>query len=419
MRVAALQRAMTRYHAGRMSRRDVLGLAGKLGLTAAAVALLGATKASAASPKGHSGHNARLQEGSPEGGPPPVATPQLGEQPDGTRIWKVLAGAMIMEELAEINAFLPGEITINAGDSIFFEMMGFHAVSFLSGGEVQPVFIPAEGAAPVATPPASAAAYPQLMFNPAVLFPAGGPAYDGTGYVNSGVALDPSTPPFVLKFTTPGTYEYLCPIHPNYMRARVIVQEAGADLPMDQAGVDQVAAEQLAAYMSTVQELKTQYGAATPAAADGATTHEVAVGPGQESVELLAFLPAELSIKAGDTVRWSYRGSISPHTVTFLGGAEQPEDIIIAPPAGGPPQVFVSPITFFPSDKPATYNGQGFVNSGYMGVLPEFLGIQYDSPDTFELTFDTPGEYKYYCIIHAGGPDDPVGQSMVGRISVS
>ncbi len=415
MRLAALQRAMTRYHAGRMSRRDVLGLAGKLGLTAAAVALLGATKASAASPKGHSGHNARLQEGSPEGGPPPVATPQLGEQPDGTRIGKVVVGAMIMEELAEINAFLPGEITINAGDSIFFEMMGFHAVSFLSGGEVQPIFIPAEGAAPVATPPASAAAYPQLMFNPAVLFPAGGPAYDGTGYVNSGLP-DPSAPPFTLTFAQPGTYEYLCLVHPAMMKARVVVQEQGAERPHDQAFYDRQAAEQQEAILEQGRALIARYSQATPAAgAAGGNTWEVTAGVGEGQAQVLRFLPERLEVRAGDTVRWVNRAHTEPHTVTFVDGGAPPEFVLVEPQAGGPPLLVLNPEVMQRAGGKA-YGGEGYANSGWLQEESPELYAGFEAPHTYELAFEAPGEFAYYCALHAGGPDDPHG--MTGTITV-
>jgi hypothetical protein len=53
--------------------------------------------------------------------PAPASTPQLGEQPDGTHIWKVQVACMEMENLIDLQAFFPKEITINAGDAIFFE----------------------------------------------------------------------------------------------------------------------------------------------------------------------------------------------------------------------------------------------------------------------------------------------------------
>jgi plastocyanin len=36
--------------------------------------------------------------------------------------------------------------------------------------------------------------------------------------------------------------------------------------------------------------------------------------------------------------------------------------------------------------------------------------------DTYELTFTAAGEFPYYCILHAGGPDDENG--MIGTVIV-
>ncbi len=244
--------------------------------------------------------------------------------------------------------------------------------------------------------------------------PAGGETYDGTSDLNSGISVfrDPAVP-FAPTFTTPGTYECRCEIHPG-MVAKITVQEAGGQLPMDQAVIDQLAADQMADYLARGQALIAQYSQrrATPSAG-GATVHEVAAGVNDGQVEPLRFLPAEVSIKAGDTVRWTNLSQISPHTVTFLGGEPPVEDIVPEPQPAGPPKFVLNPASFFPSQKPAAYNGQGLVNSGYIGQAPAFNGAE------FELTFDTPGEYRYYCILHAGGPDDPIDQSMVGVITVS
>lgn len=410
-RVAAIQRVMMRYQAGQMNRRQVVKALSGLGLATTGLALFGraATKAGSGA-----GQTASSQAKFQEGAPPPAATPVLGQRADGTTVWRVLAGGMDMAALLEVNAFLPGEITINAGDSVFFDfgMGGFHNVAFRSGGESLPLFVPDETAG---TP--AAGGPPKLLFNPAIAFPTsptGGDTYAGTGDLNSGVSFfrDPAVP-FAPTFTTPGTYEYRCEIHPG-MVAKITVQEAGSELPMDQAAIDQMAAEQLADYLARGQALIEQYSQpqATPVAG-GATVHEVAAGASDGQVEPLRFMPAEISIKAGDTVRWTNHSQISPHTVTFLGGEEPVEDIIPEPQPAGPPKFVLNPVSFFPSQKPAAYNGQGLVNSGYIGQAPVFNGAQ------FELTFDTPGEYRYYCILHAGGPDDPIGESMVGRITVS
>src|SRR5690606_31173015 len=46
------------------------------------------------------------------------ASPVPGPRADGTNLWKVVVGGMDMEAGIDTHAFFPGEITINAGDSI-------------------------------------------------------------------------------------------------------------------------------------------------------------------------------------------------------------------------------------------------------------------------------------------------------------
>ncbi len=54
------------------------------------------------------------------------------------------------------------------------------------------------------------------------------------------------------------------------------------------------------------------------------------------------------------------------------------------------------------------FSGTGYHNSGFMG--PEFVGIE-----DYELTFDTPGEFDYLCILH-GRPD---GTGMAAKVIVT
>src|SRR5262245_52830964 len=76
---------------------------------------------------------ARLARAQDEGTPAPQATPQLGPRADGTKVWRVEVGAMDEVSSIEVMAFLPGQITVNVGNTIFFENQGFHTVTFQSG----------------------------------------------------------------------------------------------------------------------------------------------------------------------------------------------------------------------------------------------------------------------------------------------
>src|SRR3712207_4356552 len=219
-RIAA--QVLRRYRSGHMSRREAVRLLGALGLTTAGIGAIGlgaisttSTSAGSVARGGvHAGHGslyaALLRQDA--GTPVAAATPTLGEQPDGTHLWKVRVAGLDEENLIDTQAFFPKEITINAGDAIYFEFPnppGFHTVTFLSGEDVPPLFIPDEEGAPAASPVAGP---PTLVLNPQVAFPSGQDTYDGTGFLNSGldVVRLPDDPPFVLTFTTPGTFEYQC-----------------------------------------------------------------------------------------------------------------------------------------------------------------------------------------------------------------
>jgi plastocyanin len=425
-RSGAIAEAIARFHTGQIGRRELLRIIGLLGLTGASAIMVVGRLGSGAGVRaagGHAGHHsarlAALLQGDatpPAEGPPPVATPVLGMQADGTRVWRVQAGWFSPEDSAEAMAFLPKEITINAGDTIFFDNQGFHTVTFLSGAEMQPLLTSAPDAGS-ATPGVS---QPEIVFDPAGIFPSGGPTYDGTGFVNSGVPLDPTAPPFTLTFTAPGTYEYLCLVHAQVMKGTVMVQEAGAALPMEQDGVDQAIADEAAAILGQTQALIDRYAAATPSAtASGAMVHEVAAGVGEGELEVYRFVPDTLTIAAGDTVRWTNHATQDPHTATFLGGGEPPEDLVLVPQDAGPPIVGISPMTFLPAGG-AVYNGQGYANSGYLWPeAPEGdPRLALDSPPllTYELSFDTPGEYRYYCVLHG---DIGAFEGMVGTITVT
>ncbi|MCC6944308.1 MAG: twin-arginine translocation signal domain-containing protein, partial [Thermomicrobiales bacterium] len=95
-----------------LDRRRLLKTAGGLGL-----ALIGSTPVTGPSVAAHQSD---------------AATPEPGPQDDGTNLWKVTVGGMDMENAVEYHGFFPGEITVNAGDSIWFayDMAMFHTVTF-------------------------------------------------------------------------------------------------------------------------------------------------------------------------------------------------------------------------------------------------------------------------------------------------
>ncbi len=400
-RTAIVTEALARYRAGRISRRHLVGLMGALGLTAAATPLLLDRNVAAKNASGgHAGHMAGLaQEGAPEA----AATPPLGEQADGSFTYKVVAGGGVMEEGIDVLAFFPAEVTVNAGDAIFWEVRGFHNVHFLRGAPLPPAIVPERAVGGVASPAASpAGGPPRLVLNPVVALPSGGTTYDGTAVVNSG-PLDPSAP-FVLTFTTPGEYDYYCSIHGEVMKGRVVVQDQGAARTEDQAAIDQRGTEEADAAIAEAQALIAAQGSGASSAAGGGREVLVGISGGQSEVN--RFFPQELTIGVGETVRFVNPTTAPPvpHTVTFLSGGQAPELIVPEQAAGGPPLLVLSPEVMAPAGG-STYSGQGFVNSG---LLLAEAGMT-----AYELTFDTPGTYRYYCAFH-GSPEE----GMIGDIVV-
>jgi plastocyanin len=371
-----------------LSRREVLRLLGGAALASAGIVALG--------------HRALAQDGGT-----PAAGPQVGPREDGSTLWRVKVAEMDMSEKLDFHAFFPEELTIAAGDAVWFDfgMGGFHTVSFMAGGEVPMLQIPD----PEAGTPA-AGDTPKMILNPLVAFQ-GGDSYDGSAYVNSGIDVfrDP-TQPYILTFPTPGTYDYLCIVHASVMKARVVVQEAGAALPATQADYDQMTADKIAAFHEQAQAEKDQYAQATSTQnADGTTTWEVTAGAGGATqVRVQAFLPAELEIKVGDTVRWVHRAPGEPHTISFIGAGEAtPEDVIVEQFADGSPKFVQSPLTFFPQGGDV-WHGTGWVNSGFLGYIP-------GQPAEYSLSFDTPGDYTYFCVLHG----DSEGNNMAAKLTVS
>jgi plastocyanin len=111
--------------------------------------------------------------------------------------------------------------------------------------------------------------------------------------------------------------------------------------------------------------------AATPALAQGATV-EVSM---KQSPKMM-FVPASVTIKAGDTVKWTNPYNIT-HTVTFDPAQAQTASDVVLP----------------------------------AGVAP-FGSGDIEEEGTFSHTFTAKGTYKYVCKYHEG-------MGMVGTVIVS
>jgi plastocyanin len=122
-----------------------------------------------------------------------------------------------------------------------------------------------------------------------------------------------------------------------------------------------------------------------PSAAKASTTYNAYVGgePKDQSVQADAFLPNELWLFEGDSIKWTFVPVNEPHTVTFL----TPGQIVpIPPPPAGPPFA-AQGVNCGPA---ASYDGSACVSTA--------AGL--NGGATFTVKFPKAGNYKLVCLIH-------------------
>ena len=325
--------------------------------------------------------------GAPETLPP--ATP---------RELTVLVGAG--KDTVAVNAFLPSKVTIRAGDTIMWELNHpeeFHTTVFLSGAETPPVFVPVPGGGPN-----------ELQVNQQLAFPTSGPTkppelYDGTGFYGSGIMYNfPAGPPGVppnydlrLTFTTPGTYEYLCVLHPPMKATVTVVESNDPDVPT-QAEINAEAKVEEDALKAEIQRLVDAGNSAQSELGPGGTTiwHVQAGAAGDPpTAQAFDFLPGDITVEEGDTIIWT---SVMFHNVTFHPGRLAP-DLLAQISSANIPDVFtLNPETAFPSKPSGEFDGTGFWSSGIIGN--DFAPLP--GGKSFAMTFSKPGSYRYVCAVH-------------------
>ena len=309
-------------------------------------------------------------------------------QPSGAT-WKVTIGGETADHHIQAQVFAPGTITINAGDTVTWTMAPAfeHTVTFLGKSKTPDLAIPEKGG--------------KLLFNPLVALPQGLNTYAGKGVINSGV-LQGRGKSYSLTFTKPGSYAYVCLLHPG-MAGTVIVQPAGSALPMNQAAYDKRGAEQAATALQKGQALLAAAKVTMSKGKRGMVYTSPMVGSLGAKASVIGFNTERITVKAGDTVRWVMKDPIERHTVTFSGTEPTPEFIVPEPQPKGPPKLYFNTKGAYPGGGP-DHKGNGFYNSG-------FMDLNGPGPKTYSLTFTKPGTYTYWCVVH-------VPQGMKGTVVV-
>ena len=271
-----------------------------------------------------------------------------------TVTWKVLVGEQSRDMAIQGMSFLPGDITIDQGDSINFvaNSAEIHTVSY-------------------GTPPLPPTTVNNILSDAAQRV--GGPVFNPKAqWTNSGIITTmpspefPSVTSYVQKFTTRGNFTFYCLIHGQMMSLTVHVHAPHAPYPHTQAWYDRQARTETSTILADGYRL-------WDATADKATPTHVYVGASDGMAMVMRFIWSHDVVRRGTTVTFdmSANQTVEPHTVTFT--------------------------TLQQNGKP--------VDSGTM--LPAIAG----GPSTFAVKFTQSGTWNYICQFH-----DSMG--MAGSVTV-
>lgn len=286
-----------------------------------------------------------------------------------------------------VEMYLPQEITVTEGTTISWTIAGPepHSVTFLPPGQKMPSPESPEG---------------EALFAPT---PSANGAYDGKSLVNSGlVPLGPqAAPPFKLRFDNAGKFTYQCVIHPQMVGTVTVVPKGDkADTQVEVQRRGDAEAQQWIAEGEAAKKQLVSAAPKTERNANGSTTWTVEMGTQSPHTDILAFAPVPASIKPGDTVLF-VNNSVAPHTATFAGGQQLPQDPTspeVATPRPGP--------------SPQTLRATGLYNTG---LLPPNAPPGSGPPlaaRSFRFVVPTAGTYSYVCILH-------LTSGMAGAINVA
>lgn len=327
-----------------------------------------------------------------------------------------------------IEEFFPKTIRVAVGTTVTWTQGSLreHTVTFLAGERIPPQSIPQP----------EDPSLPEMRNPKAQFATLPGGSFDGSYFINSGVLEVGET--FSVTFGHVGSYELICIPHfvREGMAATVEVVPLGSEGITTQAEVNEEIAAETARFQSQIDEmLANRSSLVTTDRPDGGKLAFVRVGTDWRSepdlrigrLTLRAFLPDQVTVRAGDTVVWYTDTRVPVHTVTFgvqteppparwtprlADGALAPLDLLEptgvyrgAPDSLDWPRIIENPAVVERSVPSTIYDPTKYFNSGQLGDTNPDVGR------AFSLTFNTPGTFTYICIPHAS-----IG--MVGQVRV-
>jgi plastocyanin len=300
---------------------------------------------------------------------------------------------------SDVNAFFPSKVTIRKGGKVRFKPVGFHTLDIPpGGGTALPLFTPQGQITNVRD--ANNVLFwfngqGNQQFNPAVLVDNFGKSFrrQGNARIESGLPLAAKPKPITVKFNRKGTFTYFCDIHPG-MKGKVVVKGRHARIPSAKKDKKAVR-KQIAAARKRAKKLKNVVPAGNNVSVGGSA---------KGGVEYFGMLPAVKTVAHGTTVQFAMSvRSFDAHTATFGPGNPLTEPTsYLGVISGSFAGAVLDQRGVYPSEQPpatavytSTLHGNGFWNSGVMD-----RDAASPPPASNSLTFNTPGTYDYYCMIH-------------------
>jgi plastocyanin len=316
----------------------------------------------------------------------PATIPVTNAAP-GPATFRIIAGKA--EGNRDVEAFMPADVRIRAGDTLSWLAHGFEGHTVTFGDSHDDVLA---GIGPYLIPDPDDPE--QVMFTPTLSLPSERQGtHDGDGaFINSGFIGIPVETTYELTFTEEGRYSYLCLVHPFTMTGTVSVEAPDAQVESPET----VAARGEADLAKFLEELEAEArrladDARTAPTTEGGTIHYVQVGAITDHGQVAVYTPGSIDIAPGDAVIFQ-NDDRNFHNVIFKGDGEVPPGIGIKPGPEGLNFTLAKESALPVDPPPEGFDETTFLSSGSMGITQPRL--------TWTLRFDTPGKYVYECTIH-------------------